>query len=216
MELMSKREEYLISIFKICESGRGVSNKDLSEWLELSPATVSEMVKKLKTEGLLKDNKKIMLSEEGVKVVKKVLSKHRLWEYFFTKVLDYNWKDVHNHAELFQSVTSDELFDKLNEFLGYPEYCPHGSVIYFNSEEKNSNLIAMSNVEQGKKYIIRRIKDDRELLDYVEKLGIKISDRIRVLEIDSFDNSVIIELENKKVNISPKAVGDIFLKEIHN
>ncbi|QZO76777.1 metal-dependent transcriptional regulator [Helcococcus kunzii] len=214
MELMSKREEYLISIFKICETGRDVSNKDLSEWLDLAPATVSEMVKKLKTEGLLKNEKKISLSDEGIKIVKKVLSKHRLWEYFFTEVLDYNWKDVHSNAELFQSVTSDELFNKLNEHLGFPEYCPHGSIIYLNNEEKNSDLVKLSEAEIENKYIIRRIRDNRSLLKYIENIELKIGDRIVIKGYDDFDDSAIISKDGKEIRVSNKATSNIYLKEI--
>ncbi|WP_261313124.1 metal-dependent transcriptional regulator [Helcococcus kunzii] len=211
---MSKREEYLISIFKICETGRDVSNKDLSEWLDLAPATVSEMVKKLKTEGLLKNEKKISLSDEGIKIVKKVLSKHRLWEYFFTEVLDYNWKDVHSNAELFQSVTSDELFNKLNEHLGFPEYCPHGSIIYLNNEEKNSDLVKLSEAEIENKYIIRRIRDNRSLLKYIENIELKIGDRIVIKGYDDFDDSAIISKDGKEIRVSNKATSNIYLKEI--
>lgn len=216
MEIIPKREEYLIAIFKLSQLDEKVTNKNLSEWLKITPPSVSEMIKKLKQEDYLIDNRSIELSEKGLSTVKTVLSKHRLWEYFLTEVLKYNWKDVHDNAELFQSVTNDELFNKLNEYLGYPEYCPHGSVIYFNNEEKNSDLILFSDAKVGKEYIVRRIKDDRGLLEYMEKTGVKIGQKIKILEFDDFDGAVKIEFLDKIVNISSKATNDVFLKEINS
>lgn len=214
MEIIPKREEYLISIFKLSETGQSVTNKNLSDRLGLTPPTVSEMIKKLKKENYLKDKKTIELTDEGNELVKRVLSKHRLWEYFLTEVLKFNWKDVHESAALFQSVTNDELFDKLNEFLGYPDRCPHGAVIYLNNEEKNNDLIKLSNAKKDKEYIVRRIKDERSLLEYIDTLGINLGDKITIEGFEPFDQSAIILKSGEKIRISPKATSEIFLKEL--
>ena len=187
MKIIPIREEYLISIFKLTEAGQPVTNKSLSDRLEVTPPTVSEMIKKLKKEKYLKDKKAIELTDEGVDLVKKVLSKHRLWEYFFTEVLKYNWTDVHEDAALFQSVTSDELFDKLNEYLAYPDRCPHGATIYLNSEESNDKLVRLSKASKDKDYLIRRIKDERSLLEYVDTLGLSLGNKIQLIGYEPFD-----------------------------
>lgn len=215
MPINNQREEYLVNIFRLRRDNEKVSNKMLSEKLEISPPSVTEMLKKLKNDGYIENTRDISLTEKGNKKAKEVLSKHRLWEYFLTETLQYNWKDVHEHAQKFQSITSDDLFDKLNEFLGYPEYCPHGATIYINSEETNSELIRMSTANTGYDYIVRRITDDRSLLDYCEEAGIKIGNKLQLVEFDKFDNAALIKIGGNEKKISPKATAEIYLKEIN-
>lgn len=210
-----QKEEYLIAIFKLMGEGERVTNKSISTHLKLAPPTVTEMLKKLKQEGLVEDNRDNLLTEEGIKYTKKLLSKHRLWEYFLEDELKFSWKDIHPIASDLQSVTSDELLEKLNAYLGYPEYCPHGSIIFINNEESNSDFIKMAEAKPGVSYIIRRIRDERDLLNYCENMGIAIGDRIDFLDFDSFDETAIIKSNNKEKRISPKACKDIYLKEIN-
>lgn len=215
MSINNQREEYLINIFRLKRDHKKVTNKLLSERLELSPPSVTEMIKKLKLDGYLKDKRDIDLTVQGEKIAKDVLSKHRLWEYFLTETLKYNWKDVHDHAKKFQSITSDDLFQKLNEFLGYPDYCPHGSIIYINNEEANSDLIKLSDAKIGKNYVIRRIKDAQDLLEYCEEIDLRIGQKIQLKEFEKFDNAAIINVDNITKIVSSKAIGDIYLKEIN-
>src|SRR5574344_1919093 len=94
MKVLPERNEYLTTIFKLKESNKKVTNKALSQALDIAPSSVTEMVKKLKKDGLLKDQKTIDLSQDGEDYAKDIVSKHRLWEYFLTENLKYNnrWK----------------------------------------------------------------------------------------------------------------------------
>ena len=209
-----QKEDYLITIFKLMGEGEKVTNKSISTHLNLAPPSVTEMLKKLKKEGLVTDDKENQLTEEGIKVTKKLLSKHRLWEYFLENELGFSWKDIHPIASDLQSVTNDELLEKLNAYLGYPDYCPHGSIIFINNEETPDDFIKMSEAKTGKAYIIRRIRDDHDLLSYCENMEIGIGDKIKLLAYDKFDNTAIIIENDKEKRISPKACKDIYLKEI--
>ncbi|WP_282929304.1 metal-dependent transcriptional regulator [Anaerococcus sp. Marseille-Q7828] len=212
--LNPQKEDYLITIFKLMGEGEKVTNKSISTHLNLAPPSVTEMLKKLKKEGLVTDDKENQLTEEGIKVTKKLLSKHRLWEYFLENELGFSWKDIHPIASDLQSVTNDELLEKLNAYLGYPDYCPHGSIIFINNEETPDDFIKMSEAKTGKAYIIRRIRDDHDLLSYCENMEIGIGDKIKFLAYDKFDNTAIIIENDKEKRISPKACKDIYLKEI--
>lgn len=216
MENNPFREEYLTSIFRLSQINKKITNKQLSEKLGVAPSSVTEMLRKLKAEGLVSTEKEISLTQTGEKIAKDILSKHRLWEYFLLEVLKYNWKDVHEHAQKFQSVTNSDLLDKLNEFLGYPDYCPHGSVIYINNEETIDELVKLSEAQVGDKYIIRRISDKRDLLDYAEEMNLSIGSKITILEFDKFDDTVVVKIGENKVRISPKASVDIYIKKLKN
>ncbi|MGY3776092.1 metal-dependent transcriptional regulator [Helcococcus sueciensis] len=211
-----QREEYLISIFKLMQTEDKITNKMLSENLDLAPSSVTEMLKKLKEEGFVEKGKSNRLTPEGEDITKKILSKHRLWEYFLEKTLEFDWKEVHEHAQKFQSVTNDDMLEKLNKFLGYPEYCPHGSTIYINNEETNDDLINMSEAKINTNYIVRRIRDERTLLKYLEKIGLKIGEKIKIIEFEQFDDSAIVDIEGEKISVSSKAYKLIYLKEVHH
>lgn len=210
-EVNSQKEDYLITIFKLMGEGDKVTNKSISEQLDLAPSSVTEMLKKLKDQGLVKNSKENILTDSGIALTKKILSKHRLWEYFLEKELEFSWKDVHPIANNLQSVTDDELLDKLNAYLGYPDYCPHGSVIFINNESSSKDLIKMNQANPDKEYIISRIRDKRDLLEYCESIDIKIGDKIKLIAYDNFDNTVIVKTKNKEIRISPKASKDIYL-----
>lgn len=208
-----QREDYLTIIYKLMQEDEKITNKDIAEGLGISPPSVTEMLKKLKKDGLIKKDKSNSLTDKGVDLARQIISKHRLWEYFLMEKLGYSWKDVHELAQDLQSATPDSLFDRLNDFLDYPEYCPHGSAIYINSDGSYKDLVKMSEASEGKTYIIRRIRDSRELLDYAEKLDIGIADRIRLIGFEPFDGAVTIEKDGQRIDISPKAAVDIYLYE---
>ncbi|MFO3665614.1 metal-dependent transcriptional regulator [Anaerococcus sp. ENR0831] len=212
--LNPQKDEYLITIFKLMGESEKVTNKSISTHLDLAPSSVTEMLKKLKKEGLVSDDKDNILTDKGIKYTKKLLSKHRLWEYFLEKELNFSWKEVHPIASDLQSVTNESLLEKLNAYLGYPDYCPHGSIIFINNEETPKDLLKMSEAIPGKSYIIRRIRDDKDLLTYCESMGINIADKIQFIDFDNFDKTAIIRIDSIEKRISPKACGDIYLKEV--
>ncbi|WP_296140658.1 metal-dependent transcriptional regulator [uncultured Anaerococcus sp.] len=209
-----QKDEYLITIFKLMVEGEKVTNKSISTHLDLAPSSVTEMLKKLKKDGLVINKKDNTLTEEGIRYTKKLLSKHRLWEYFLEKELKFSRKEVHPIASSLQSVTNENLLNKLNAYLGYPDYCPHGSIIFINNEETSKDFIKMSQATPGKVYIIRRIRDDNELLTYCETMKMDIGDKIKFIGFDSFDDTAIISFDKEEKRISPKACKDIYLKEI--
>lgn len=218
MEINPQREDYLTTIFKLNIRKGKANNKEISQWLNVAPSSVTEMIKKLKKEGLVADNpENIELTEKGQNLAKSISSKHRLWEYFMTEILKYDWKDVHDQAKLLQSVTSEHLFESLNNFLGRPEYCPHGGIIFANADkiEYKERPVKLSDAEAGFYYQIKKVADDPALLDYTKKLDLKLNQLIYLDSFESFDNSIIIKSKDKSLVLSPKAGQQILvIKEI--
>ena len=129
----SSREDYLQAVFRLSKEKGYATNKEIAEYLGVSKASVSEMVKKLEASGKFTiENKHIRLSDNGDKLAKAVLSKHRIWEYFLSEILHIKSEDIHAQADLLEHVTSDELRDALNKYLGYPAESPKGNSIFEN------------------------------------------------------------------------------------
>lgn len=135
-ELNSSRQDYLQAIYRLSLERGHTTNKEIAEYLKISKASVSEMVKKLEADGKLRLQKnRISLAAEGEREAKTVLSKHRIWEYFLVEVLKMEHARVHEQADLLEHVTSDALRDALNRYLGYPTMSPNGKFIYENMKK---------------------------------------------------------------------------------
>lgn len=224
------REDYITTIFKIMDAGKEVSNKLLSEMMGIAPSSVTEMLRKLSRDGLVISKKnQITLTEEGLVLAKNIISIHRLWETFLMRVLKYNWRDVHDQADLLEHVTDDRLRDKLNEFLGYPEYCPHGGDIYLNRRGAGEEDLALESARISQSYQIIKVDDNVELLEYLDRIGLRLYDEIKVLSMDNFDGSLRVRMLNQRdislckeaacpppteLTISPKALSHIYVKEL--
>ncbi|WP_295165101.1 metal-dependent transcriptional regulator [Selenomonas sp. F0473] len=212
MEIQPQWEEFIIAVFKMSRRQGKATNKELSQRLSVSPSLVTEIIKKMQAEGILAAGKNIIaLTEAGEDIAKRIISKHRLWEYFLTETLNYNWKDVHEQASALQSVTSDALFEKLNDYLRRPAACPHGGAIFANRAEELEGLVPLSEGVPGVSYTMRRIPDNTALLEYVEHIGLSLGQALIVKGFESFDHTAIIDMNGAEVRVSPKACVDIYL-----
>lgn len=125
-------EDYLKGIYTLKEKEQ-YSNKNLAEYLNISPASVSEMIKKLEKDNYVKINgREIELSEKGYTIAENIIRKHRVWEVFLVEKLGFSLEEIHEEAEKLEHVTSEKLLEKLEQFLFYPKECPHGSPIYLS------------------------------------------------------------------------------------
>ena len=206
------REEYLTTIFKLNTRKGRTTNKDISQWMRIAPSSVTEMTRKLETEGLVQiSHNQITLTENGIALAEKVLSKHRLWELFLQQVLHYDWHDVHQQATLLQYATSDQLMERLNAFLNYPPHCPHGGDILLNDRGETQELHRLSEAPCSLPLCIRRIADNKELLDYADRHHLFIGQHVRLDFVEEFDRSVQITVEGQSQTLSAKACDQIFV-----
>lgn len=209
-------QDYLVAIFSIGEFGEDVTNKSISDRLMVSPPSVTDMLKKLKAENFLEVKKGVVkLTEYGEEKAKDILSKHRLWEYFLENNMGYDWGDVHEESKSLQYATSDKLMYKLNEMLNYPKRCPHGGIIYLNYKEDISPIVNIKELKTGDRVKIERFSDERFLLDYADRRGIRLGDILKLSYIDNFDESMVfIDEDGSEVLLSSKAVNSIFMSKI--
>lgn len=136
-DLNSSRQDYLQTIYRLSVGKGYTTNKKIADFLSVSKPSVTEMIGKLQGEGLVAmDGAHIFLTEDGAEQAKRLLSDHRLWEYFLCSVLGMPENTVHEQADLLEHVTGDELRLALNRFLNYPTASPTGKKIYDNLPER--------------------------------------------------------------------------------
>ena len=195
-------EDYLKGIL-ILKGKREYSNKNLAEYLNISPASVSEMIRKLEKEGYLIINKKeVTLTERGEIKAKGVIRRHRVWEVFLADKLGYSLEEIHDEAEILEHVTSEKLLRKLEKFLFYPQTCPHGGPIIYDYNNLNTDKIRqLSEVEVGDKITILKVEDNIELYDYLKELNVQINEKYVVKKIDPFNGPIYMFLNNETEKI---------------
>ena len=200
---MSKSiEDYLKGIYTL-KKKKEYSNKKLAEYLNISPASVSEMIKKLVNEGyLIIEKKKVKLTEKGNNFALDIIRKHRVWEVFLFEKLGYDKEDVHKEAEILEHVTSNKLLQKLEKFLFYPKECPHGSPIFYDLKDfDEGNVIKLSEAEEDDEIVILSVEDNIELYDYLRDLNINLKEQYIVEKKDPFDGPIYLKSKenNKKI-----------------
>lgn len=208
--LSENKEDYLAQIIKFTENKIKVSGKNLSEVLKVSPASVSEMLKKLKDDGLVDEFNSLTLA--GEVIAKDIVSKHRIWEFFLVNVLNISWKAVDSQAHLLEHVTEAETLEALNKFLKKPKACPHGNPIYKNGGTTEGNY-KLSLVDEGETKKIVSVKDDLEFLEFLDHENIKIGDMVTILSIRSFDAERVAVINDRKINLSERICELIFVQQ---
>ena len=213
------KENYLKAVYsQINEEGTGATTSALAGKLEISNAAISDMAKKLSDDGLISyaKYKGMQLTGEGKKVALRVIRRHRLWELFLIQVLGLSWSEVHDEAENLEHSTSDFLIDKIDNYLGFPKFDPHGDPIpqKNGSIPKAPEVVELKNAEVGKKYKVGRVNDkNNELISYVSKIGIKLAKEIEVVEKLKFDNSVIVKIDAKQYSLSEVVASNVYLEK---
>ena len=211
-------ENYLNRIYTL-QLGEGrVSTSSLSEKLQISPASVTEMVKKLAEDGsvVYTPYKGVELTEHGRKKAVRIIRRHRLWELFLVRVLKYRWDEIHEEAERLEHSTSEKLEKRLDELLGHPKIDPHGDAIpTMGGVVHGEDALSLTDVIAGSRVIVRRVSDeDPEILKYAARLGITLNKRLAVREKILFDGSLRVDIGGKERFISSRLAQNIFVEPV--
>lgn len=200
-------ENYLKAIYSLTlrHNTPDTSTSHIAERLSTKPSTVTDMLRKLSDKKLIayEKYKKIELTKSGKQFAIQVIRKHRLWEVFLHDKLQFAWDEVHEIAEELEHIRSEELIARLEKFLGFPKFDPHGDPIpSANGELITSKRITLSDVDMNKTCLVVGVNDSSaEFLNYLQQVDISIGTKIKVLEKITFDGSMTICF-SKKPNIS--------------
>jgi len=211
-------ENYLKAIYHIGKLGNDkVSATAIAEDLGNSPASVVDMLKRLTEKKLIQYDKTkgARLTDQGHKIALLIVRKHRLWEVFLHDKLGYTWDEVHDIAEQLEHIRDYDLPDRLEKFLGFPEYDPHGDPIpKSNGKLPVTKSKPLSEIEVNRKLKITNVSDNSpDFLRYLNKQHVRLNDNITVKEIQGFDKSVLVELKGRKeVYLSAEAAKKIFVE----
>ena len=213
------KEDYLSVIYKSADSKGEIKANQIAEQLNISSAAVTDMLRKLSSEGYVeyKRYKGTKLTRSGEEYARNMVRRHRIWELFLHQIVGMPWDKVHYEAHNLEHSASDDLINKMEEMLDYPEYDPHGDPI----PDKNGKLpkgnsgVPLSTINPGIKVKVNRVHDfDSSFLQYVSKIGIELNKEVTVVEAMEFDHSLLVEIDKKETSISNKVAANIFVTEV--
>ena len=211
-------ENYLKVIYHLSlNQNKGITTNSIANEMESKPSSVTDMVQKLADKGLViyKKYQGVSLTDEGMFTALMIVRKHRLWEVFLLEKLDFSWDEVHEVAEQLEHIQSAKLVDKLEEFLNFPEFDPHGDPIpKANGEMPVIAKKLLSELRAGDTCKVVAVKDTSTLfLQYLEKLQITIGTEIKLIEVIDFDGSIYIQIGDAEPRmVSMKFAESLFVR----
>ncbi|HRH59871.1 MAG TPA: metal-dependent transcriptional regulator [Chitinophagaceae bacterium] len=213
-------ENYIKCIYHLQQSNGSVTTNELAAMLRSKPASVTDMLKKLKAKKVLyyEPYKDFTLTAEGKKTALAVVRRHRLWEFFLAEVLQFGWDEVHEVAEELEHVSSNKLIEKLDAFLKYPRFDPHGDPI----PDKNGKIsmpqqICLSELPASTAATVSAVADQSSaLLEVLKEKNVAIGTRLEVKKKFSFDDSVEVKIKNKTVTLSKQLAQVIYVSRVVN
>ncbi|HVM55374.1 MAG TPA: metal-dependent transcriptional regulator, partial [Acidimicrobiales bacterium] len=197
-------EEYCEAIFELREDDLEVIQARIADRLGISRPAVSEMVRRMTAEGLVRTTKgTISLTEDGRRLAEQVVRRHRLAERFLTDVLGLSWAEAHHEAGKWEHVLSEPVEAAINRLLDNPTTCPHGNPIPGSLYEA-PDAIALSELDVGGEFVVSRIPEELEftpgLLEFLEDSQITPGNS-GVVEAASPDGTVTVRMGDRVIGV---------------
>jgi DtxR family transcriptional regulator, Mn-dependent transcriptional regulator len=209
-------EEYLEAIHELEEEGTQVIQARLADRLGHSAPAVSEMIRRLKTEGYLTvEDRDVRLTDKGRRRAESVVRKHRLAERLLTDIIGLPWHKSHLEACRWEHVISDEVEERLVVLLGNPQTCPHGNPIP-GSAPQVRELVALSTLRGGEHVTLERVTEqieiDLEALSY-------LSDNVFVPGADARvtsrapDGTMTVNVGERIIALGPALTAQLYVSD---
>jgi DtxR family Mn-dependent transcriptional regulator len=212
----SSEENYLKAVYHLQSDEDVVTTNALAQKLNTRPASVTDMMKKLDAKKLLHYTPYygFHLTEQGKKAALYIIRRHRLWEVFLAQKLGFAWDEVHNLAEELEHVSSKKLIDKLDAYLGHPDFDPHGDPIPDSRGRlKTDTAITLDGLPLHQTASVCRVANQSpEMLELLAHKGIAIGTKLEVKRHFPFDDSYEVKLKPATlITISEQLAKNIFV-----
>ncbi len=197
-------EEYCECIFELHEDNLDVIQARVADRLSVSRPSVSEMIKRMEAEGLIRlRGTKIVLTDEGNVLATKVVRRHRIAERFLTDILGLSWATAHHEAGKWEHVLSAEVEAAMNRVLNNPTTCPHGNSIP-GSAHRDVHKTSLADIQIGLPYTVGRITEELEhtsgVLEFLESVNLVVGTTATVTARGE-DGNITVRINDDEVTI---------------
>jgi DtxR family Mn-dependent transcriptional regulator len=205
--------EYAEAIWELEEAGIRVLQVRIARWLGVSPASVSEMVRRMQAEGLVIVGEQVSLTDEGRHLAAVVVRRHRLAERFLSEVLKLPWAKVHEEAEVWETMISDDVEKAMWAVMDDPKTCPHGNPIP-GAGYRPPMMKPLAEMGSGETLRLERISEelelDFEMMRFLDENQIRPDSRIRMVQKDPY-GAITVEVSDRQVGIGVFASERLFV-----
>lgn len=209
-------EDYIKAIFQLGEDAKAVQTSAIADRLEVRPASVSNMMRRLAKLGLIDyaPYRGALLTEEGEILARRMVRRHRLIERFLTEVLGYPWEEVHDEAERLEHAVSARFVEAIDNLLERPATDPHGAPIPGRDGTMvQQSFPALSELQNGERAVVRRVRDsDASLLRYLREVGIQPDVQLEILGRSIQDDSLRIRIADREVALRAAVASAVFVE----
>jgi DtxR family Mn-dependent transcriptional regulator len=229
-------EDYLKAVYDLSRNGTAVSTTEISRKLDVSPASVTEMLKKLAENGYVNYSPYhgSSLTEKGLQNAQKIARKHRLLEKFLSDVLHIKTDQVHTQACEMEHTLSDEAEESLCRFLKHPDKCPDdGKIIpacnlpFSSCEEciqlhnqgleevgkRQQNLVSICDVKAGTNVKISFIRGGHRVLQRLLDMGLTPGTSVRVDRSAPFNGPIEVYVRGSKLALGRGIAANVFVEK---
>lgn len=211
MNFSVSEENYIKSIYHLQQDAGLVNTNALASEMQTKAASVTDMLKKLSAKKILQYEKYkgFKLTENGRKIALTVVRKHRLWEYFLVEKLGFEWDKVHEIAEELEHISSSELIERLQSFLGNPLFDPHGDPIPdSNGKIPKLNQLNIAALPLNKSAFVSSVSNQSpQMLEMLKHYSIAIGTSIKLLKRFEFDGSLEIKVSKQPACIISELIA---------
>ena len=207
-------EEYAETIYELAEDGITVIQARIAERLEVSRPAVSEMVRRMESDGLvaIDDGGKISLTTAGTSLATVIVRRHRLAERFLTDILGLDWATAHHEAGRWEHVISPEVETAFLRVLDDPTTCPHGNPIPGSGYTAPTDTMVLASIETGGDFTVVRIPEELEFepgqLEFLESIGL-MPGRVGTLLSIAPDGTATVEVDGTPIGVGGRTVERI-------
>ena len=199
------QEDYLKALYQLHGDHQPVPTRDLAQRLGISSPSVSEMVTRLSSQGLVEHDRYRgqQLTREGRKVALELVRHHRLLEMFLVQVLGYSLDEVHDEAERLEHVISERMERRIFELLGRPELDPHGHAIpTLGGKVRSLSERPLSECRVGEKVVVQGVSDDDPArLRELKRRGLLPGTRVEIVVASMYEGPIEVRIKGRRVSI---------------
>jgi DtxR family transcriptional regulator, Mn-dependent transcriptional regulator len=210
-------QDYLAAIFEMAEEGIPTVQAGIARWMGISPASVSEAVKRLRQDGLVEGRgRELALTSRGRYLAEKVVRRHRLAERFLIDILGLAWHKAHEEAQAWEHAISDDVESRIVAILRDPATCPHGNPIPGAEHPvDHSGLQPLKAHPPGARVVLERLTEDLELdlgvMRYFEEHGLMPGAEIEVVGVAP-DGTMTLQVQEGRMGLGAELTDNLWVR----
>jgi len=211
-------QDYLKAIYELHQEEGRVATTALARRMDVSAPSATSMIKKLAELGLVRHEpyQGVALEPSGERVALEMIRHHRLVEQFLAEVLGVPWDEVHDEAERWEHVLSEDVEDRIDEVLGFPTSDPHGSPIPGRDGSiVRPETVPLAEVEPGHRALVAEVSDrDGEVLRYLGRIGLVPGAEVTVLSAEPFDGPLTLAVSGGQQVLDRELARELQMAEV--